>query len=106
MGHITPNHFPLMVSIEFIMMNIVGGPGSIFGILLGTILVTILPYFLLFLVQALSSFFPMVVVHFADIRLVIYGAIIVGFLMYVPGGFHGLLVKIPKILGEKTPQPN
>jgi len=94
MGHITPNHFPLMVSIEFIMMNIVGGAGSILGILFGTVLITILPYFLLYVIQKLSFFIPAAVLLFADIKIMIYGAIIVIFLMFVPGGFHGLLVKI------------
>ncbi len=90
MGHITPNHFPLIVSIEFIMMTIVGGPGSIFGMILGTCLITLLPYVLLFVVQAMGSTFPSVVVHFADLKIIVYGLVIVGFLMYLPGGFQGL----------------
>ncbi len=90
MGHITPNHFLLMVSIEFIMMTIVGGPGSIFGIISGTALITLLPYVLLFVVQAAGSVFPSVVVHFADLKMIVYGLVIVGFLMYLPGGFQSL----------------
>jgi len=103
MGHITPNHFPLMVSIELIMMNIVGGPGSILGILLGTVLVTILPYFLLSIIQIIGTFFPMAVIHFADVKLVIYGVIIVVFLMYIPGGFRELLIKILKYFSNTKP---
>ena len=95
MGHITPNHFPLMVSIEFIMMNIVGGPGSILGIFLGSILITVLPYLLISFIQQVGSIFPNLVLHFADVKIMIYGAIIVFFLMYAPGGFHSLLIKIP-----------
>jgi len=94
MGHITPNHFPLMVSIEYIMMNIVGGVGSIAGILMGSILITTLPYLLLAVLQAVSTVYPMAVINFADIKLIIYGVIIVFFLMFVPGGFQGLILKL------------
>jgi branched-chain amino acid transport system permease protein len=93
MGHITPNHFPLMLSIEYIMMVIVGGPGSIMGIIFGSVLITILPYILLSLVQTIGAFSPMVIVHFADIKIIIYGAIIIIFLMYIPGGFQGVIIK-------------
>jgi len=94
MGHITPNHFPLMLSIEYIMMIIVGGPGSMMGVLLGTILITTLPYCLLSIMHSLKTVFPMAIVQFADIKLIVYGIIIVVFLMYVPGGFRGLLTKL------------
>ncbi len=93
MGHITPNHFPLMLSIEYIMMIIVGGPGSVMGVILGSVLITILPFFLIFLTQKLSVFSPALLVHFANLKIMVYGAIIVFFLMYVPTGFHGALVR-------------
>jgi branched-chain amino acid transport system permease protein len=92
MGHITPNHFPLMLSIEYVMMIIVGGPGSIVGVILGSVLITVLPFFLIFLTQKLSFFFPMLVIHFANLKIMVYGAIIVFFLMYVPSGFRRVLV--------------
>lgn len=104
LGNITPNNFPLMYSIEFVIMIIVGGPGSIFGIVSGTVLITLLPYALLYLVQALSPFYPNVVVLFADIKVIIYGLVIIFFLMYVPEGFEGLRLKIPaywRMLGFK-----
>jgi branched-chain amino acid transport system permease protein len=94
MGNITPNNFPLMYSIEFVIMNIVGGTGSIFGIIFGATLITILPYTLLYLVQALSPIYPSLVVLFADIKIIIYGLVIILFLTYAPGGFEGLRLKI------------
>jgi branched-chain amino acid transport system permease protein len=94
MGHITPNHFPLMLSIEYVMMIIVGGPGSITGVILGSTLITILPFVLISLTQKLSIFAPALLVHFANLKIMIYGAIIVFFLMYVPSGFHGALAKL------------
>jgi branched-chain amino acid transport system permease protein len=94
MGHITPNHFPLMLSIEYVMMIIVGGPGSITGVILGSVLITILPFFLISLTQKLSFFAPALLVHFANLKIMVYGAIIVFFLMYVPTGFRGVLIKV------------
>jgi branched-chain amino acid transport system permease protein len=93
MGHITPNHFPLMLSIEYVMMIIVGGPGSIIGVILGSVLITVLPFLLIFLTQKMSIFAPALLVHFANVKIMVYGAIIVFFLMYVPGGFRGVLIK-------------
>ena len=93
MGHITPNHFPLMLSIEYVMAIIVGGPGSILGVILGSALITMLPFFLIFLSQKLGVFFPILIVQFANVKIMAYGAIIVFFLMYVPGGFRGIMMR-------------
>ncbi len=71
-------------------MKIVGGPGAILGIGWGTVLITLLAYILLYVVQTMGTAFPSVVVHFADLKIMVYGLIIVGFLMYLPGGFQGL----------------
>lgn len=94
MGHVTPNNFPLMLSIEYVMMVIVGGPGSILGVILGSVLITVLPYILLSLVQTIGGLFPSIIVQFADIKIIIYGGIIIFFLMYVPGGFQGVLSRV------------
>jgi len=93
MGHVTPNHFPLMLSIEYVMMIIVGGPGSTVGVVLGSVLITVLPFLLIFLTQKLSVFAPVLLIHFANVKIMVYGAIIVFFLMYVPSGFRGVLVR-------------
>ncbi len=94
MGHITPNHFPLMVSIEYAMMIIVGGPGSILGVILGATLITVLPYLLIFLTQKLSVYSPMLIINLANLKIIVYGAIIIVFLMYIPGGFNGIFIKL------------
>ena len=93
LGHITPNNFTVIISIEFIMMLLVGGPGSIVGVILGTMLITMLPFFLMFLTQALSSYFPILIVQFANLKIMIYGVILIVFLIYFPGGFQGMLMK-------------
>jgi branched-chain amino acid transport system permease protein len=94
MGHVTPNHFPMMMSIEFIMMITVGGPGSFVGLTIGASLITLLPYFLLYAVQEMGTVVPSVVVYFADIKIVIYGLVLVGSLMFLPGGLYGLKAKV------------
>jgi branched-chain amino acid transport system permease protein len=103
MGHITPNHFPLMLSIEYVMMMIVGGPGSIVGVILGSALITALPFLLIFLTQKLSIFAPVLVVHFANVKIMVYGAIIVFFLIYVPSGFRGVLIRCSSYFQRMQP---
>ena len=50
-GYIAPETFPILLSVEFLLMAAVGGMGSIFGALAGTVLI----YLLLQALQALGT---------------------------------------------------
>jgi branched-chain amino acid transport system permease protein len=85
--------FQLIVSIDYLAMIIIGGLGSVLGSILGAVFVTLLPiatrWFLegfgsLFLSQAsLANIIP-------NLRLVIFGALIVLFLALEPEGLNRL----------------
>ena len=84
---VTPESFPLSLSIQFLAMIIVGGLGSIKGTLFGAIFVTLVPEGLRAVVQAATAFSPDAMSWLAPMKDIVFGAMIVGFLVFEP---HGL----------------
>ncbi|MCR4427464.1 MAG: branched-chain amino acid ABC transporter permease [Firmicutes bacterium] len=68
---IAPDNFTLNESIGFLVMTVVGGIGAISGAVFGAFVVTIIPEYLR---------------AFGDIRLVLYGLILVLFVLFMPKG--------------------
>ncbi|KDC39794.1 branched-chain amino acid ABC transporter permease [Bordetella bronchiseptica] len=82
---VTPESFPLIMSIFFLAAIIVGGMGSILGAILGALFMTMVPEFLKLVVgwlpvggDALGLLSP--------VRTIVFGALIVGFLIFEPLG--------------------
>lgn len=86
---IAPEHFTILISIQYITMIIVGGMGTVLGSILGAIFMTILPEVLRLLSDILGKSYPVVVARFVDVKSIIYGLIIILFLMYEPDGLSG-----------------
>ncbi len=84
---VTPENFPLSLSIQFLAMVIVGGLGSIKGTLLGTVFVTLVPELLRAGTEATRSVMPDAMSYLAPMKDVLFGAMIVAFLIFEP---HGL----------------
>ncbi|MCK4377712.1 MAG: branched-chain amino acid ABC transporter permease [Deltaproteobacteria bacterium] len=83
---ITPEHFTIGVSIEYLAMIIIGGLGHVIGAIFGAIFMVLLPEVLRFLSEMMAGQFPMIVNLFAALKEGIFGAIIIGFLVYEPDG--------------------
>src|SRR5688572_19180818 len=85
---ITPEQFHLEVSIQAVAMVIVGGLGSVLGSFFGAGLVLLAPIFLNNLVGSLAAALnlPLYAEILSHIPLVLYGALIVGFLILEPLG--------------------
>ena len=71
MAFVSPASFGFHFSIELVTMVIIGGLGSIYGSLLGAVLLTLLP-------ELLRAF--------QDYDIVIYGLLLITMTMYMPGG--------------------
>jgi branched-chain amino acid transport system permease protein len=83
---VTPESFPLLMSIFFLAAIIVGGMGTILGGILGAIFMTLVPEAL----KMVFGWFPNaaeMAVHLAPVRIMVFGCLIVGFLIFEP---HGL----------------
>ncbi|MDX9786665.1 MAG: branched-chain amino acid ABC transporter permease [Desulfobacterales bacterium] len=68
---VSPESFSIFVSLEFVIMVIVGGMGSIWGSLFGTALITLLPEW----IEALDAY-----------KDILHGLIVVLILMFLPQG--------------------
>ena len=90
MQFIGPNHFELYLSVQYLAMIIIGGLGSILGSILGAVFMTILPEILKYLPDLLRDSYPLVVERFADINLILYGLIIMLFVIIEPKGLNGI----------------
>ena len=83
---VTPESFPLLMSIFFLAAIIVGGMGSILGGILGAVFMTLVPEVLKLMVGWLPNASEAMVL-LAPVRTIVFGALIVGFLIFEP---HGL----------------
>jgi branched-chain amino acid transport system permease protein len=83
--YINPESFVLAVSILFVTMVVVGGMGNIWGGLIGVITLTFLPS----VIQALPQWIPGLpsgLSNFSNYQLVLYGLLLILFMMFLPKG--------------------
>ncbi len=84
---VTPEHFPLMESVRYLDMIIVVGMGSILGCILCAIFMTIVPEVIKTILGLIVNVFPTAMSFLFPFQQVIFGLLIVGFLIFEP---HGL----------------
>ena len=82
---VTPESFPLLMSIFFLAAIIVGGMGTILGAVLGAVFMTMVPELLKLVVDLLPGGSELTV-FLSPVRTVIFGALIIGFLVFEPQG--------------------
>jgi branched-chain amino acid transport system permease protein len=85
-GIITPEHFNVMISIQYLSMIIIGGLGSIYGSIMGAVFMTLLPEILRVISGLFSGQYPILVNIFGAIREGIFGLVIILFLIFEPDG--------------------
>lgn len=83
---VTPESFPLVMSIFYLAAIIVGGMGTILGPILGAAFMTMVPEVLKLGVGWLSPWVPDAVALLSPVRTIVFGALIVGFLVFEPQG--------------------
>ena len=85
--------FQIVVSIDYLAMIIIGGLGSVLGSILGAVFVTMLPILIRLAVEAFGSYFwdtAALSAVAASMRLVIFGLLIIVFLVLEPEGLARL----------------
>lgn len=85
---VTPEQFSFNVTIELVAMVLVGGLGSVIGAFLGAGFVLLVPIILLNFIASLvnAGWLDISTTLMAHIPLMLYGAMIIGFLLYEPLG--------------------
>ncbi len=85
--------FQITVSIDYLAMIIIGGLGSVLGSIFGAIFVTLLPIGIRYAMEAFGGVFfsPQTVLNLIpNLRLMLFGALIIMFLVVEPDGLNRL----------------
>ncbi len=87
-------HFTLVTSVQYLAMIIIGGLGSVLGSVFGAVFITLLPIVLVYVVEGVASLFGFKYAAIADflanLRLIIFGGLIILFLAIEPEGLYRL----------------
>jgi branched-chain amino acid transport system permease protein len=95
LGYIDPASFGLLVSVQFIAMVLIGGAATISGSIMGAFFIALLPR----LTQELPAYLPFLsssateTPNVFQVNTLLYGLLIVVFLIFEPRGLFGLWVR-------------
>jgi branched-chain amino acid transport system permease protein len=85
-------HFTLATSVSYLAMIIIGGLGSVLGSVFGAVFITLLPIVLVYVVEGTAALFGFKYAAIADflanLRLIIFGGLIILFLAIEPEGLY------------------
>lgn len=96
LGLISPDHFTLGQSILYVAMIIVGGLGTVMGSIIGAIFMVLLPELISLISSPISSAYPLFAPRMGGISVMIYGFILVLFLLFEPKGIVGIWIRIKR----------
>jgi branched-chain amino acid transport system permease protein len=93
-GAITPEYFVLTLSVFYLAAVIVGGLGSVLGSIFGAAFMTFVPEVLRLVAHAGSQWFPGVAGLLLPMGQVVFGLLIIGFLVFEPHGLAAVWSRI------------
>ncbi len=87
----TPEHYTLMPSVQYLVMVLVGGLGSLAGTVFGVGFILLLPEGLNLVVSYLAQHFnPDLMIFLAPAKTILFGILIVLFILFEPEGLVGV----------------
>ncbi len=86
--------FSVLISIQLLMMIVIGGLGSIHGAFLGAIVIGFLPQFLSISKEYVGTLIGGNTVAIPGLEFGIFGMILIGFILFEPMGIYGRWLKI------------
>ncbi|MFD0582326.1 branched-chain amino acid ABC transporter permease [Dactylosporangium darangshiense] len=95
-GYFDPTSFDLLLSVQYIAMVLIGGAGTVSGAVLGAFLITLLPR----LTREVPSFLPFISTSPSEspnayqLETVLYGVLIIVFLIFEPRGLFGVWIRL------------
>ncbi len=89
-GYLAPDSFTLLTSIQLLLMVVVGGLGSLHGVIFGAIFIGFLPQ----AIAVMRDTLPSSIAQIPGLEPGIFGMILVLFLIYEPLGIYGRWLKI------------
>lgn len=88
--YLTPDAFTLILSMELVLMVVIGGLGSLRGAILGAILISLLPT----LISRIKPLLPDHIAKQFGLETFIFGLILALFVLFEPGGINGRWIKL------------
>lgn len=87
---LSPDQFNIIQSIDLLLMVVIGGLGSVHGAFLGAIFLIGLPQG----ISAVKDFLPEAIAQAPGLKAVIYGAVLIAFVLFEPLGLYGRWLKV------------
>jgi len=95
-GFFDPGSFNLLMSVQYIAMILIGGVATISGSIMGALFITLLPR----ITRELPAVLPFIStdatgrVTVFQVEAILYGLLIIGFLIFEPRGLFGIWIRI------------
>ena len=87
---ISPDQFNILQSIDLLLMIVIGGLGSVHGAFLGAIFLITMPQF----ISIVKDYLPPVIGMAPGLQGLVYGLVLIGFVLFEPLGLYGRWLKI------------
>jgi len=87
---ISPDQFSILQSIDLVLMIVVGGVGSIHGAFLGAIFLITMPQ----VIGLAKDFLPAVIGQAPGLQGLVYGLVLIAFVLFEPQGLYGRWLKL------------
>jgi len=88
--YITPEAFNLLLSMELLLMVVIGGLGSLHGAIFGAVLIGLLPAF----ISHLKPLLPQRIASQSGLEIFVFGMVLVLFVLFEPKGLYGRWLKL------------
>ena len=87
---ISPDQFGIIQSIDLLLLVVVGGLGSIHGAFLGAVFLITMPQ----MISLAKDFLPPAIGQATGLQAVVYGLVLMGFVLFEPLGLYGRWLKV------------
>ncbi len=95
LAYISPEQFSILLSVEFLMMIIIGGLGSLHGALFGSMFFILLPQ----AIVLVKGYLPAKVAELPVLDSATFGVLVILFVLFEPRGLNGYWVRFKAYLG-------
>jgi branched-chain amino acid transport system permease protein len=94
LGYLTPDGFTLLLSLELVLIVVIGGLGSLRGAILGAILIAMLPV----AISRIKLLLPGAMARQFGLEIFVFGLVLAVFVLFEPRGLNGRWLKIRALL--------
>lgn len=90
LSFISPDQFGILQSVDLLLMVVIGGLGSVHGAFLGALFLISMPQ----LIAITKDYLPPVIGQAPGLQGVIYGSVLIAFVLFEPLGLYGRWLKV------------